>query len=340
MPQRLRGYARHYLHYNRGYGQLESQAATERGYRGALSDWPGNALFWSRLVRVVCFQDRPATALADLEAAQDAVGDHPQKQTVLVARTVRGLLDKDRLVDAVRIWGDYSADTPYAMEVEQRLHTALEAGWQIRRLVLDPEQPLVFVRPVEVRVARGGERWSAEFRGLRAFGYGQTPLEALQALVRTAREEVAALVRAYTSDLAAGDRLRKRLLLGVVDVRASAIDASPLDSYWYCGFLVRDREGAIWFRTAGERDLWFEVPSGLGIDVLEPQPRSTGDSLFGLLFEPDLKPVVVDELPHLARVATDAQGAPTGPVIELRPGFRGSEEELWEEWRRLVADAG
>lgn len=310
MPRQLRGYARHYLHFNRGHGELESLAVTERGYRQALEDWPGNALFWSRLVRVVCFQDRLGAARVDLARAQEVVDPHPQKQTVLVARTVRGLLDKGRLFDAVCLWDGYSADTPFAQEVEQRLHAALEGGWTVQRLILDPDAPLVFVRSMQVRVVRGGGRWSAELPSLDVYGDGPSPLEALRGLVATLREDAGRLLQAYTTDLAPTERLRKRRLLGAVDVLASRVEAPHLSAYWFFGTLHRDDQGALWLRTGGERDLWFEVPDTLDVGV--------------------------DDLPHLGRVATDHRGVPVGPVLELKPGFRGSEEDLWDAWRRLV----
>ncbi len=120
------------------------------------------------------------------------------------------------------------------------------------------------------------------------------------------------LLRAYTSDLSLSDRFRKRLLLGAVDVPASRFDAPPKGGYWYVGTLERDEAGALWLRTGGERELWFEVP----------------DSLVE----------IVDALPHLARVHVDGRGVPVGPVSELRPGFRGDEDALWAEWRRRVGD--
>lgn len=313
LPKRLNAYARHYLHFNRGHGELETFAATERGYRRALQDWPENALFWSRLVRVMCFQEKFGVAMTDLATARDRVAPHPQKETFLVARTVWGLLSKQRIVDAIRVWGNYRADTHYAIDIQQRLAQVMAAGWSVERLLLNPEAPLVFLRPLELRVVSGAGAWSAECRTLDVVGSGASPLEALGALVAAMRLEASELIRAYTSDLSASDRLRKRLLLGSIDIQASRIEASAPDGYWFFGTLQRDAR-ALWLRTGGDRDLWFEVP-------------------------PDLVDVV-DDLPHLARVSNDDLGIPCGPVIELKPGFQGSDDELWEAWRRLQSDAG
>jgi len=316
MPTRLRGYTRHYLHFNRAHGKLEDLPATERGYRRALEEWSGNALFWSRLVRVLCYQDNLGAALNALQDAMQRVPSHWEKKTILIARTVRGLLDRDGpLVDAVRIWGDYQPETAVAEDVADRLRRALEAGWSATRLALDANAPLVFSRPVELRVTRRGSRWVAEFRALAITADAGSPEAALRALVDRVRSETAALVRAYSPDLSPSDRLRKRSLLGIVDIVASRVGGERLDSYWVFGRLERC-EGQLWLRTSGERDLRFEVPSELVSDV------------------------VVNDHVRLAKVATDEDGTPTGPVLVLEEGFRGSDEELWDEWRRLMSDVG
>lgn len=311
-PARLCGYARHYLHYNRALGRLEDRQATERGYRAAVRDWPENALFWSRLVRVQFYLDRPSEALADLSQAQQAVEDHPQKQTVLVARTVRGLLERGRIVEAVQTWGDFRADTIYAREIESNLARALAAGWSADRLLFDPNAPLIFTRPLQLQVLRAGGRWSAELPELACFAEGRTPLDALRGLFARVREDCARLVRGYTHTLSLHDRMRKRLLLGAVDVVASRVDASSPREWWVMGHLQRDEEGRLWLRAGGARAECYEVPAELV--------------------------AVVDDLPHLARVGTDTAGAPRGPVLELLPGFRGSDAELWQTWRERLAD--
>lgn len=315
LPPKVRGYARHYLHFNRARGEMEGLAATVDGYRAAVQDWPGNALFWSRLVRTLCYQDRLGDAEDELDNAQQEVEEHPQKQTFLIARTVSGLLRHRRLLEAALIWNDYRPDTPMASAVETTLRRDLDAGWMTRQLVIDPQTPLVFTRDVNVRIGVRATAWSAEIVGLALFADGLTPVRALEALIARARDEVRRLVRAYTPDLSPSERLRKRLLLGAVDVRASLVDAQPPDSYWFFGTLERGAEGALWLHTGGARSLRFEIPSAVA------------DAM------------VVDEREHLARVKTDERGLPTGPVLEIEPGFQGSDEDLWAAWRRLAGDA-
>lgn len=310
-PPRLRAYARHYLHFNCARAELESFAATEQGFRKAVREWPENALFWSRLVQVDHYMDRPAAARKDLAQAESVVPDHPQKKTVLIARTVGGLLARDRVVEAVQTWGDYQPDTPYAQEVLARLVDKLHGGFMVQRLLLDAREPLIFTRPLRLQIVRGGKAWSAEAPDLDGFAQGGAPLSALGNLVRRVRQECQGLVRAYTHLLSAEDRMRKQRMLGLIDVVASRVDAPAPREWWVMGHLERDDDGRVWLHSRSLRLAAFEVPAALV--------------------------TVVDDLPHLARVDAGSDGVPVGPVRELRPGFRGSDDALWDAWRELVA---
>lgn len=317
LPARLRAYARHYLHFNRAQEvpALEDPASTEDGYRAALRDWPENALFWSRLVRTVFYQDRPAAALALLSEASAAVPKHPAKETILVARTTRGLLRKDRPLEAALAWADHEPESPFEREVEEQLTRRLAGGWSTSHLALPDAEPLWFVRPVDVRVTCAGARWTAELRGASIWAVGESPVAALRALVDQVRSEVAQLVATYTSDIPPNLRLRKQVLLGVIDVPASRLDAVHLESYWVYGTFERE-DGKLWLRTGGARDVRYEVPEGL-----------VGGA--------------VDNWPHLARVKADPQtGAPSGPVLEVAPAFRGTDKDLWREWRGRLSRGG
>ncbi len=316
VSRRLRAYARHYLHFNRAHAGAEGLRATERGYRQALDEWPDNALFRSRLVRVLFYDSRPAEALGELSAAQTRVPEHPQKQTILVARTVRGLLRKkrDRVLDAILAWSGYEPDTEQARDVEHQFAERLRAGWMVRHLAFDAGEPLFFTDPQQVRIERLSSGWIAELPALRTAEKGVSPVEALRALVGRVREEASALIRAYTADLEPNKRIRKQQLLGVVDVVASRVDAPAAEALWVFGDLER-RDGRIWLHTGGVYDLWFEVPDDIA------------------------RGLTVDDLPHFALVKTDA-GVPRGPVQELEPGLRRPADELWEQWRRRLSDAG
>jgi len=314
--QKLRAYARHYLHYNRARARLDSLKETERGYREALNDWPENALFWSRLVRVLFYDSRPAEALGELERAYAQVPEHPQKQTFLIARTVWGLLHEDcRVLDAIQVWGRYDPNTEQAREVELRFAKRVAEGWKAKGLSLIPEPRLFFTGPQEVRIERVAGGWLARVAFLEVAVKGAYPIDALRTLVERLRQEAERLIRSYTADLEPGDRLFKQRLLGAIDVVGSGVDADEPDAMWVFGDLHRDNEGVLWLRTGGNYDRWFEVPA----------PLATG--------------VVVGDLPYFALVKTDA-GVPTGPVKKLEPGIRRSEKDIWDQWRRRLSDAG
>ena len=312
---KLRGYARHYLHFNRARAQLEPMVETEQGYRRALVDWPTNALFHSRFIRTLFYQRRTGAALEALAIARHQVPPHPDKDLQLVVRTVRGLLRNEDVHDAVVVWGAYEAEGIYARNVFNDLREAMANGWSTTSLTLSPDEPLVFNEARRVRITEAGVEWIAELVELTQLARGNSPVAALASLVRTVRETTSRLVRAYTPSLPLHERLTKRILLGTIDVPASRVDAAHPDSYWVLGILERDAEGKLWLRTQGVADDWFEVPESV---VVRP----------------------ADDLPHFARVAVDERGSPRGPVIQLEDGFRGDESELWERWKRRLADEG
>lgn len=317
--RKLRGYVRHYLHFNRATAGVEDVRATTEGYTAALEDWPDNALFWSRLVRAHFYQGNDARAMAALAQANLKVGDHPQKQTFLVARTVRGLLKRAHSIenqhlifDALRVWGDYQPDTDYAEEVFSELSRRLAAGWTVEQL--SGSQPIRFTRPMRVQIqCLGAGVWLAELPDVEVRGRGASPARALEAMSQALRAGVSDALRVLTHQLDAQARLRKRVLLGAIDVIASQLDAKSSDSVWVLGDVSRRPDGSTWLHTGGQFDLWFEVPEEIAAG-----------------WEPT-------DAPHFARVIAGASGEPHGPVQELEPAVHLSAEELWERFRRRLA---
>lgn len=317
--QKLHAYAQHYLHFNRARAELESMEETERGYRSAIERWPTNALFWSRLVRVLFYRQRREAAFQEFRRAMSEVPEHPQKETVLIARTVRGLLrweaqhqESGSVLDAILIWGDATARTPVARDVQEQLAQRLSKGWQTRRIHLH-DQRLVFTRHQVVTWDHTGSVWFAG--ALDAEERGGSPLAALSALVEKLREETSDLVRAYTHQLGPEDRLRKQRLLSTVHLIASELVQGTGEATWVFGDLERAADGTLWLRTGGSYDLCFEVP-------------------------PELVPSgPLGDYPRFAKVKAGPAGEPIGPVIELDEAFRQPEEALWEAWERRT-DAG
>jgi hypothetical protein len=307
----LAAYARHYLHFNRFRAQLESREATIAGYRRAVDGWPENALFWSRLVRVELYAGHQAAAHQDLATGRALVPEHPFKEQVLTARTVAGLLRNgdEHLVDAVRVWGTFIPNHAYERDVARTLEQKLRAGWEVDRLIIHPDRPLVLTRSTKVRVVAGGAGWSAQLLAHSFFAEGASPLDALAALVDKVRDEAGRLLASYTPDLSANDRLQKRVLLAAVDVVASRVDGEAPSAWWFMGTVYREADGSCWFRTVGARELRFKVDPAVAAEL------------------------TIDELPHLARVDANELGVPEGPVVEIEPGFTGSDGALWRAWR-------
>src|SRR5690606_23656022 len=98
----MHAYAVHYSHYNRYRASAHTVLLrdTIAGYKHACALWPENAHFWSRLVRAHLYKGEPETALDVLEQALAKVPEHPRKHTVLRARSVDRLLEKDQKFEA------------------------------------------------------------------------------------------------------------------------------------------------------------------------------------------------------------------------------------------------
>lgn len=210
--RKQRSYARHYLHFNRAKAGIEPLELTDEGYTKALQDWPEHALFWSRKIRTQFYLEHPERALNLLAQARHTVPDFPQKQYLLVARTVRGLLRRERLLDAIRVWGSYSPDTLAAEEVAGLLEQRLGEGWEADRFELSPGEALLLNRKLKVHVVRVGEQWLAEFRDLELGAREASPWEALRALIARTRQETRELLQAYTHQLDAAARFPSQIV--------------------------------------------------------------------------------------------------------------------------------
>lgn len=312
----LRGYVVHYLHFNRAKADMEQQDATEEAYRKAVELWPSNALFWSRLIRVQFYRDHPTEALSTLRQAlaNPAIPPHAERNYVLIARTMKGLLRNQRIMEAIQVWGDYQPDTLAASEAEAELVQQLDRGWRARRIVLPATQVLAFHRDQDLRIRKlGPGSWLAELRDLQFQRRGVTPAKALETLTTDLRDEATGWSRAFTHQLDAAARLRKQSVLGVIDVIASRVDDQGTESTWVFGDLRRDVAGIPWLHTGGAFDLRFEVPEGL------------------------LPAGGVAPVPFLAEVKADPSGVPIGPVIALEPGFDLDSADVWKSWRERLA---
>lgn len=142
LERRTRAYAKHYCHYNQALmlaerspdGTGENIEETIAGYRSALTDWPENALFWSRLVRKLFDASRESEAMEALRAAYVDVPPHPERDRSLIVNTVDRLIARNLLLPAVFVWGGHEWQSGSERAVEERLEKRLASGFQTTRL--------------------------------------------------------------------------------------------------------------------------------------------------------------------------------------------------------------
>lgn len=309
LGDRVVGYARHYRHYNRYKADLESRVETIDGYVKALDDWPGNALFRSRMIVAYFVDDRYAEAKKAIDEAYVCVKHHPHRDQVLRGRTTERLLER-RLVEAALLaWSDHHSDA-WTSPIEQRLAADLDRGLESARL-RDFHQSVVLFEPVHVRFSRAGKTWMAH--ALDTVGRGAVPASAYSALISSLRTETQRLHQTLTHQLTPSDRMAKQRLLGMVDLAASELLELGPGETWVYGRL-EDQEGALAFVThQGHR---FDVDIAALAQV-------TGESSY-----------------RLARVKTGPAGQAIGPVLELDVPLGGDSALAFARWRARIAGNG
>lgn len=301
-----RAYAIHYGAYNRyKRNEREPIAATLRAYAKSVKLWPENARFWSRLVSGLCIDGRRAEALGRLNDALHAVPAHPNKLSALVGKTTERLLERHLVQDAALVWGG-TTPTGALEDPGKQLEERLAEGFDDRRIHGEPE--LVLYEPRRLRVTKAGDAWSAT--GLDTTERGPSPRAAIAAWTHCIRAEAERLLRTPTHVLTPTERLRKRVLLGAIDVYASRIGPRAND-LWVAGTLERDGEEVVLVTEDGERF------------VVVPQLRDE---------------IHVTAPYRLGRVELDPEQRPHGPVLELQPVQDVDPEALWDEWKRVVGE--
>lgn len=316
VSDKLHAYSLHYLHYNRNRELTTGAplAPTIEGYERALELWPQNAHFWSRLVRAYFYQDQPdaaTKALAALARACKVVPGHHDKYTVLIARTVDGLIQRDKpdkyRLSAALVWARHEPQNHLERSTFRRLQVVLAEGWETSWLRIPGGPELVFHRPVRVQLEfiERKTKWIATFPELRKTAVDDGPREALTQLIEAVRETTRELVKALSHRLTASERLQKQVLISTIDIVASQLQAAVPEQAWVVGELAEGPE-AILFRTTDGQ--------------LHP-------------LAPELASTMLDHHPRLARFATDEVGRPVGPAVELSEPFRGEASELWSALR-------
>lgn len=313
LPKPLRGYVRHYYHFNRSHAHPELEPVTEtaRGYDEAIKDWPENAIFWSRAVRAWCLAGDRTRAMEQLESARRQVPDHADKGTRLIARTARRLAELGLHLDAVEVLGGYVPDTERAASDVAFLESALENGWEAKRIEVPGRGPIALHRIERFRILRVGDGWRFKAEHLGSSARRATPLEAAQDFVDVLERDTRRLVRALDRELDDEERERKETLLSRVDLIGSRLDALGSPTTWVCGTLQRDEAGALWL-SAGREGERYEVP-------------------------PSVPDVVVGDRLWLAEVQAGPSGVPIGPVLRVEALAHGDAAAVWAAWREKLA---
>jgi len=314
LPPRLRAYARHYLHYNRAHArpELEPVLDTARGYESSLADWPENAIFWSRTARSWFLAGDATRGMATIQRAMQTVPAHRDKAARLIARTAQRLAELGHPLDAIVVLDGYTPDNIRAEDDVARLAQRLEAGWDADRLEVPGVAPLALHRREHFRVMKqaGGWRFFADRLGRSE--RRATPLDAARDFVLKLAEETRRLIRALDRELDDEERERKHLLLSMIDVVASGLDAHGAATTWVYGALERDPQGAIWLVSGGNLPARYEVPAAVA------------------------SAVVMGDHAWLAEVATGPSGVPRGPVVRLEKLPRRDRDAVWQAWRERL----
>lgn len=147
---RIQAYATHYAAFNRYKAGDDSIERTLEAYERALVVWPENALFWSRVVVGKFVAGRPRDALADLRRAYECVPQHPERDAMLVERSVERLIRRRLDLAARAVLGDNPPRSAMQSQIKQ-LEARLAAGTKTR-VLWTRERELHFRRDVSVTV--------------------------------------------------------------------------------------------------------------------------------------------------------------------------------------------
>jgi len=303
LSPRLRSYVRHYLHYNRAHARpaTETIRQTAEGYELALRDWPENALFCSRTVRAWALADDLGRARAYLEQASRLVPDHPMRDALLFGRTARRLVELKRPFEAIELLGEYvptAYEAARAHEEFRALCEGLTKGWDARSIDAAGVRSIVLRRPVRCRMLRSEQGWQFVAEELGESRWHVRPSDSVAEVIELVSAEARLLCARSERDLSPEERVRRTLLLSLVDLRASHLNGAVF-SKWLLGTLRR--EGSGWVLEARDARVRYVVEPALSKTL-------TGDGEF-----------------VVARVevqATEGEGADASRVVAVRRGVR------------------
>lgn len=242
--------------------------------------------------------------------ARPRVPEHLGKETTLRSRTVKRLVLGGAVAEAIRVLGDYRPISQEDHEARDALLAAGERGWRASSLEAHGVAPTVLRREVLLRLTQSGNEYVSEIPELEVLARGPTPATALENVVRRVRDEAQRLIRALSHTLSPAERMRKGMLLGLVDPVASRLLDGVAGPVWVLGTLVEDGDG-----------LWLEVREGQRYEV-----------------PPSLR-VAADGRPRFAQMTAGDAGQPVDPMLKLEAAGTDEPEAVLEAWRTRVHGA-
>jgi hypothetical protein len=194
-------------------------------------------------------------------------------------------------------------------EPHDGLLLAGERAWRASTLFAAGVPPTVLRREVQLRLGKSDADYRVEILELDVEARAPTPAIAFENAVRSLREEVQKLIRALSHTLNAAERLRKGMLLGLVDPVASGLLEGVSAPVWVLGKLVQDGD-ALWLEV--HEDQRYEVPPSLRVPA--------------------------DGRPHFAQMTAGDAGQPVAPMLKLEAVGSDQPEAVLEAWsERFVA---
>lgn len=316
--RRLRSYVRHYWAWNGiQVGALNDARCLEE-YRGALEDWPQNALWHQRLIGELVRLGHLVDARRAVANAYELVEPHPRRDELLRIRPARTALREGAPLLALEL-------IEPVLEKPEELYPEVADGrdellrrWQEGLMLSELpwreaaggiEGCVVFLRQTKVRVHRTTSEWVARLPELDLEGRSSSVMASVNTLGHRLSEEARRLISTPSSRLSDRDVRRKGHLLSLVDALNSDIGLEHASERWLVGQI---QDGS--FRPLMRALPPVEIPATL-----------LPDSTLGVYF---------------ARVPIYRHGVPSGPVSALEPAGSGRNlDELLELLSRMSESA-
>jgi hypothetical protein len=303
----LASYVRHYRAWNGQMAGALEEATCLDEYRASLREWPENALWHQRTLQGMIRLGRLVEVRRSLEEAYRNVPPHPRRDELLRVRPARTAMNAgapaltlellEPILDApAELYPDLATERDELLGRWAQGISLMELSYRPTALevtALDASQGrVVFVREAKVSVRRASAAWVARLPELAADARADGPLAALEVLGADLACEARRLISTPSSQLGDRELRRKGAILSLVDALNSDIGLEHAEHRWLVG----------------------KIESGRFIPTMRDLPPA------------DLPAALIPESTeglYFARVPVHRDGAPSGPVAELKPAGRG-----------------